>query len=362
MDLNNLSSDPESSGDDEIKPQSVTYARRPRRSMPVKKNMKGETQLHLACIQGNLQSVKLYVEQGHPINVKDNGNWLPIHEAANHGHLEILEYLLDNGAQSGINSKAMEGMTPLIDACYNGHIAIANLLLDRGAKAYLKTDHGDSALDALESYFEAKKQLLDDGDLQVYRQLHKRISEQCERVGVDARSTGQSSGKSTLSALSSGLIDEDAVVQESPKPRYSRTRSNSSSSEDNEQSGTGVKQYKSAIEQLRNRGKTGGQKSPEPKKKKQAFLDPTEVDTDCWLDDDLGPSRKKQKFFSDAVLDPTPIKESSRFNVAANQRGFQKKISGVFEDDDEIQDVDGTSQSSNSSNAFDRLMNNENSR
>jgi hypothetical protein len=48
--------------------------------------------------------------------------------------------------------------------------------------------------------------------------------------------------------------------------------------------------------------------------------------------------------------------------VAANQRGFQKKISGVFEDDDEIQDVDGSSQSSNSNNAYDRLMNNENSR
>lgn len=45
--------------------------------------------------------------QGHPVNVRDNVGWLPLHEAANHGHTEIVELLLDNGAT--INDKGGTG-------------------------------------------------------------------------------------------------------------------------------------------------------------------------------------------------------------------------------------------------------------
>lgn len=64
----------------------------------VKKNNKGETQLHTACINGNASLVKHLIEQGHTINVRDNCGWLPIHEACICGHIEIVQMLIDKGA------------------------------------------------------------------------------------------------------------------------------------------------------------------------------------------------------------------------------------------------------------------------
>ncbi|CDR00109.1 unnamed protein product, partial [Oncorhynchus mykiss] len=51
-----------------------------------KRNEKGETSLHRACIDGNLKQVQYLVEQGHPVNPRDYCGWTPLHEASNHGH------------------------------------------------------------------------------------------------------------------------------------------------------------------------------------------------------------------------------------------------------------------------------------
>lgn len=64
----------------------------------VKKNSKGETQLHLACINGNSSLVQQLLERGHPVNVRDNCGWLPLHEACNHGYLDVVKILLENDA------------------------------------------------------------------------------------------------------------------------------------------------------------------------------------------------------------------------------------------------------------------------
>lgn len=71
-------------------PQKITRGR----TMKVKKNVKGETQLHTACIKGNVGLVRSLLEQGHPVNVRDNCGWLPIHEACSYGNLEIVKMLV----------------------------------------------------------------------------------------------------------------------------------------------------------------------------------------------------------------------------------------------------------------------------
>lgn len=68
------------------------------KTFAIKKNQKGETQLHTACINGKLPVVKHLLDQGHPVNVRDNGGWLPIHEACNYGFYDIVKLLLDKGA------------------------------------------------------------------------------------------------------------------------------------------------------------------------------------------------------------------------------------------------------------------------
>ena len=37
--------------------------------------------------------------QGHPVNERDNLNWLPIHEACNYGHVELVDLLIRYGAK-----------------------------------------------------------------------------------------------------------------------------------------------------------------------------------------------------------------------------------------------------------------------
>lgn len=36
--------------------------------------------------------------KGHPVNVRDNAGWLPLHEACIHGNLEVANILINYGA------------------------------------------------------------------------------------------------------------------------------------------------------------------------------------------------------------------------------------------------------------------------
>lgn len=117
--LEDLSDSSENEGDGHEKTSNVQQPRtlRKRGCIKVKKNEKGESQLHRACITGNLSMVRRLIEQGHPVNVRDNAGWIPLHEAANHGFAEIVELLLESGAW--INDKGgtnCDGFTPLHDA------------------------------------------------------------------------------------------------------------------------------------------------------------------------------------------------------------------------------------------------------
>ena len=53
-------------------------------------------------------------------------------EAAEHGHLEVVKLLLDNGAK--LNTKREYGVTALKVARKKGHNTIVELLKSRGAK------------------------------------------------------------------------------------------------------------------------------------------------------------------------------------------------------------------------------------
>ncbi|KAK9882581.1 hypothetical protein WA026_022208 [Henosepilachna vigintioctopunctata] len=138
--LNNLTDDSEDSecGSPSKKRRSKNFQ--------VRRNLRGETQLHTACISGKINVVQHLLVQGHPLNIRDNGGWLPIHDACISGHFEIVKLLLDNGA--AVNDRGgthCNGITPLHDAAVNGHLDIIELLLNRGASVLAKTDEGETA-------------------------------------------------------------------------------------------------------------------------------------------------------------------------------------------------------------------------
>ncbi|XP_047467921.1 tonsoku-like protein [Mugil cephalus] len=115
-----------------------------------KRNEKGETSLHRACIDGNLRQVQYLVEQGHPVNPRDYCGWTPLHEASNHGHYDIVAVLLEHGANvNDPGGPLCEGVTPLHDSLACGNLNVARLLVERGASVTLRNSRGETALDTL---------------------------------------------------------------------------------------------------------------------------------------------------------------------------------------------------------------------
>lgn len=78
-------------------------------------------------------------KQGHPVNPRDHCGWIPLHEAANHDFLEIVQYLLEHGA--AVNDRGGQhcgGVTPLIDAASCGNMEVMELLISKGANVLAK--------------------------------------------------------------------------------------------------------------------------------------------------------------------------------------------------------------------------------
>lgn len=89
------------------------------------------TLLTASAEKGHLSTVKLLVEQGADIELKDGFNDTPLKAAARAGHQGIVEYLLLSGANP--NSEGKGGATPLSSATYAGHLEVIKVLLNNGA-------------------------------------------------------------------------------------------------------------------------------------------------------------------------------------------------------------------------------------
>ncbi|XP_053571470.1 tonsoku-like protein [Bombina bombina] len=118
-----------------------------------RRNEKGETVLHRACIDGNLKMVQCLLDKGHPLNPRDYCGWTPLHEACNHGHLEIVEILLDRGANiNDPGGPLCDGITPLHDSLSSGNFHVAQLLIRRGASVTQKSSKGIMPLGSLQEW------------------------------------------------------------------------------------------------------------------------------------------------------------------------------------------------------------------
>ena len=92
-------------------------------------NLAGETPLMMAAYNGSYDLVTYLVTQ-RSVEVNHPG-WSALHYASTNGHLEIVRFLLDNGAY--VDPESPNGTTALMMAARGGHIQIVKLLIDRGA-------------------------------------------------------------------------------------------------------------------------------------------------------------------------------------------------------------------------------------
>jgi len=73
------------------------------------------------------------VSGGADVRAKDCYGLTPTHRAAKAGCLDILEYLLQNGAAADVHTLDRRGKTPQALACEGGHTNVSFYLHDHGA-------------------------------------------------------------------------------------------------------------------------------------------------------------------------------------------------------------------------------------
>ncbi|KAL6261180.1 hypothetical protein P5V15_008704 [Pogonomyrmex californicus] len=131
----------------------VGKRRMKRATSTIKRNEKGETPLHVACINGDVSAVERLLSSGHSTNVRDHCGWSPLHEAANYGYVDIAELLLKHDANvNDPGGTSCKGVTPLHDAATCGHFSMMQLLMRHGATVTLKTHDGETVLDCLKAW------------------------------------------------------------------------------------------------------------------------------------------------------------------------------------------------------------------
>ncbi|XP_069477902.1 tonsoku-like protein [Ambystoma mexicanum] len=168
----------ESDEDEDLEGYDKAVSGRRKVSQWNRRNEKGETTLHRACIEGNLKQVQYVVEKGHPMNPRDYCGWTPLHEACNHGHLEIVQFLLEHGANiNDPGGPLCEGITPLHDALASGNFEVAQLLIQKGASATQRNAKGETPLGSLQEWTKMYGKHLDPETTQRRKETERLLKE-----------------------------------------------------------------------------------------------------------------------------------------------------------------------------------------
>jgi hypothetical protein len=135
----------------------------------------GRSALMLAAENGRTDAVKLLVERGAEVDLRDQWGRTALmyacsyEEASTPERLEIIKFLIDRGAD--VNAKTESGETALMYAAENQEAEYVKLLIDRGADVNAKDAEGDAAwayaaygvkIDRFKSTSEKMKMLLDE--------------------------------------------------------------------------------------------------------------------------------------------------------------------------------------------------------
>ncbi|KAI6187748.1 Serine/threonine-protein kinase TNNI3K [Aphelenchoides besseyi] len=100
-----------------------------------KTNIYGDTPLHAACYKGKLEAAKLLLQETNDdaLQMENLFNEIPLQAACTSGKsLELVSFLIRQPATNP-NYQSKDGHTALHSACYHGHLRIVQYLLDNGA-------------------------------------------------------------------------------------------------------------------------------------------------------------------------------------------------------------------------------------
>lgn len=97
---------------------------------------RNSTPLHLAAGYNNFEVVEYLLENGADVNAQDKGGLIPLHNASSYGHLDIAALLIKHNTV--VNAIDKWCFTPLHEAAQKGRTQLCALLLAHGADPYMK--------------------------------------------------------------------------------------------------------------------------------------------------------------------------------------------------------------------------------
>jgi ankyrin repeat protein len=109
-----------------------------------KSDENGNTFLHKAARNGDIDTVKYLVSQGADISVKNDYGQTPLQLAVIQSEFKIVEYLVSQSAK--LDSKDNDGETPLHRASDYGYTKIVKFLVSHGAHVNVLDNYGNSPL------------------------------------------------------------------------------------------------------------------------------------------------------------------------------------------------------------------------
>ena len=109
----------------------------------IKNNFTNDTPIHIASTHGHLPIVQYLIEkQNVDINIFGHGKNRPLSKACRYGHLHIVEYLISKDADIQFG-----GASPLHEASRKGHIDIVKYLISVGANINAKNQKDETPYD-----------------------------------------------------------------------------------------------------------------------------------------------------------------------------------------------------------------------
>uniref|UniRef100_A0A5K3ET97 Poly [ADP-ribose] polymerase n=2 Tax=Mesocestoides corti TaxID=53468 RepID=A0A5K3ET97_MESCO len=106
---------------------------------------RNSTPLHLAAGYNNLEVVDFLLEAGADVNAHDKGGLIPLHNASSYGHVDVAALLIRHG--TSVNAVDKWGYTPLHEAAQKGRTQLCSLLLAHGANPLARNEEGQTPLD-----------------------------------------------------------------------------------------------------------------------------------------------------------------------------------------------------------------------
>ncbi|XP_044879795.1 poly [ADP-ribose] polymerase tankyrase-2 isoform X2 [Mauremys mutica] len=101
--------------------------------------------LHFAAGFGRKEVVEYLLQSGANVHARDDGGLIPLHNACSFGHAEVVSLLLHHGADP--NARDNWNYTPLHEAAIKGKIDVCIVLLQHGAEPAIRNTDGRTALD-----------------------------------------------------------------------------------------------------------------------------------------------------------------------------------------------------------------------